>query len=388
MTSFDDTEELALMRASVRGLIARHCPPERIIAWEERDTIPRVLIDVMAEQGLLGLTVPEEYGGAGLGALAMVVVMEELAAAWQGVCALYNQSVGYGSLSIVSKGSEQQRHRFLPELLGGRMLCAYALSEPEVGADLTSVTTRAERVGDSVLLNGAKRWVSGADLADYMITLVRSGPLEERRRNLSLVMVPTRAEGVTLLRTPCMGTKGVATHDVMLDNVRIPFDLVLGEEDGWNRGWDMLAGPVLEIEKLVPTTIAFGTARAALDEAWEYSQTRRQFGKRICAHQSVRHMLVEARTNLEACRLMLYNAAARVDSGAPSAVETSMAKLFVAEQCKTIVLTCQQVMGAYGYAKGFQMERYVRDILAVPIYGGSSAIQRNNLASLLRLPKD
>lgn len=388
MTGFADTEELALLRESVRRMIARHCPPERIVEWEENDTIPRELIGAMSELGILGLAVPEAHGGAGLGVVAMVVAMEELAAAWQGVCALYNQSAGYGSLNISAKGTEAQKRRFLPELLAGRLLFAYALSEPEVGADLASVATRAERDGDSVVLEGTKRWVSGADIADYMITLVRSGPREARRRNLSFVMVPTRADGVTLIRTPCMGTRGVATHDVILDGVRVPFDLVLGEEEGWNRGWDMLAGPVLEIEKLVPSTIALGTARAALDEAWEYSRTRRQFGKPICAHQAVRHVLVEARTNLQACRLMLYDAAAKVDSGTPSAVETSMAKLFVADQCRNIVLACQQVMGAYGYAKGFQMERYVRDILAVPIYGGSSAIQKNNLASLLGLPKE
>ena len=129
------------------------------------------------------------------------------------------------------------------------------------------------------------------------------------------------------------------------------------------------------------------TAQSAVDEAWEYSQQRKQFGKAICAQQSVRHVLAEVQTKLQACKLMLMSAAQKVDAGEPSAVDTSMAKLFVSDTAKDIVLACQQVLGAYGYARGFAMERYVRDVLVMPIWGGSSAIQKNNIANFLRLPR-
>jgi alkylation response protein AidB-like acyl-CoA dehydrogenase len=380
-------DEIAMLCDSVRRMLDRACPEQKVQAWEQADVIPRELIGEMAKLGILGLVTPEEFGGLGRQVTAMIRVMEELAARWQAICALYNQSVGYGSLNIAGKGSAAQKARFLPGLLAGELLFSYGLSEPDVGAELTSVRTTAERSGDQVIVRGAKRWISGADLSDYMVTLVRSGPPEDRRRNLSFVLVPTKAPGVTLTRTPCMGTKGVATHDVALDDVVLPADLVLGEEAGWNNAWGMLAGPVLEIEKLVPSAIALGIARAALDEAWAYSQTRVQFGVRICAHQAVRHALADARTRLKACRLMLYDAAQAVEESRDSALDTSMAKLFVASEARAIVLACQEVMGAYGYALGFSMERYVRDILATPIYGGSSAIQKNNIANLAGLPR-
>jgi len=186
-----------------------------------------------------------------------------------------------------------------------------------------------------------------------------------------------------------MGMKGLSTCDVVLDNVRLPLEeSVLGGLEGLNHGWSQLAGPALEAEKLQVPAMAVGIAECAVEEAWNYSQERKQFGVRICAHQSVRHMLVEAKTQLMACRAVLNRCIDLVADDMPSAVETSMAKIFVAETVRQIVLECQRVLGAYGYAEGFQMERLVRDVLVLPIWGGSSAIQRNNLAGLLHLPRE
>jgi alkylation response protein AidB-like acyl-CoA dehydrogenase len=384
----DANEDLDIFRDSVTKFLDKSCPAEIIARWEAEDTVPRSVLKGMAELGVLGLTVPEEYGGLGIDVATMCVVMEEFAARWSGLASLYNMSVGYGSLNLVYKGSEEQKRRFLPGLIAGETLFAYGLSEPEVGADLASVKTKAERRGDTVVLNGAKRWISGANMGDYMLTLVRSGAPDERYRNLSFVIVPLDAPGLSITPTRCMGTHGVPTNDVHLDGVEVGADMILGGDAGWNNGWSMLAGPSLEIEKLAPTFIALGIAKAAVAEAWRYSQERAQFGKPICTHQAVRHVLADVQTKLKAARLMAYDAAAQVNRQAPSAVDTCMAKLFVAETAKEIVLACQQsVMGAYGYAEGFGMERYVRDVLAVPIYGGSSAIQRNNIATLMKLPR-
>src|SRR6185369_13407552 len=171
----DRTEELDLYRDSIRKFLDRECPVEKIAVWEREDRIPRELLKSMAELGILGLTTPEEYGGSGTDVIVMTVVMEELAARWSGLASLYNMSVGYGSLNLVYKASEAQKHRFLPGLLAGDTLVAYGLSEPEVGGDLASVRTRMERKGNKVVVSGAKRWISGANVADYMLTLVRSG---------------------------------------------------------------------------------------------------------------------------------------------------------------------------------------------------------------------
>jgi alkylation response protein AidB-like acyl-CoA dehydrogenase len=177
----------------------------------------------------------------------------------------------------------------------------------------------------------------------------------------------------------------MASQDVFFDNVRIPAANIVGGPEMWNQGWKLLAGRALDVEKLEITAVAFGIARAALTEAWSYAQTRVQFGKPVSQHQSVRHKLVTAKTKLQAARHMLYHAAWLANDGRPCSVETSMAKLFVADTGVEIALICQQVMGAYGLTDAFDMERHVRDLLGMPIVGGSSDMQKNNLASLLKL---
>jgi alkylation response protein AidB-like acyl-CoA dehydrogenase len=275
----------------------------------------------------------------------------------------------------------------LPKVAEGKLLFALGLSEPNVGADLSSVETRAELDGDKIVINGAKRWCTGADYSDYIYALVRSGPADQRHRNLSFILIPASAAGISMTKVETMGMRGPSTNDVQFDNVAVPRENVMGGFDMWNRGWDQLAGPTLEVEKLQPVAMAIGIGEAAVQEAWDYSQQRVQFGTLICGHQSIRHMLAEVQTSLQASKLMLAHSIDLIDQGLPSAVQTSMTKLFVADKVVEIVLTCQRILGAYGYAHGFSMERLVRDALVIPIFGGSSAIQKGNIANLLKLPK-
>jgi len=382
-------EVLDEYRDVVRKFAQRECPPDKVSQWIREDRIPRELLPRMAELGILGVTVPEHLGGMGREVLAMTAIMEELACHWYALGGLFNMSVAYGALNIASKGSPEQQARFMPDILAGKTIFALGFSEPDVGADLADVRTRAERRGGKIVINGTKRWISGANFSDYVLTLVRSGDPADRRASLSLLIVPNDTPGIEVSVTRCMGSNVIPTTDIVFDNAEIDADLILGGDAGWNKGWSMLAGPSLEIEKLVPTIMSLAIARAALDEAWQYSQDRVQGGKRICGHQAVRHVLAAAQAKLYACRLMTYDAARLVEDELPSAAQTSMAKLFVSETARDIVLNCQQyVMGAYGYAEGFRMERLVRDVLAFPIYGGSSAIQRNNIANLMKLPRE
>jgi hypothetical protein len=386
---FSEADEIIALRDLLRRYLADSCPTAVVERWDREDFIPREELHRLADLGVCGVCIPEEYGGGGYNPVALVAVVEELARVSAGLATYYFTCAGYGGLNISESGSTQQRVNLLPLLAQGRLAFSYGLSEPNVGADLGNVQTRVTRVGDAITLNGAKRWTSGALTNDYIYTLVRSGPVEDRRQNLSFLLVPTSAPGVSIVKLGAMGHNGVALADVTFDDVKLTIEDVVGAESGWNRGWSVLAGPALEVEKLAPPAIALGVAEAALAEAWEYSQSRVQGGKRICGHQSIRHVLAEAKTQLLACRLMLSHAAWLVQTRQPSAVVTSMTKLFVTERAKEIVLACQQqVMGAYGYAYGFQMQRYVRDVLAIPIYGGSSAIQKNNIANLLKLPRE
>lgn len=387
--NFAESEENIALRESLRRYLQRECPTEKVYRWEREDFIPREELRNLGKIGLCGLCIPEEYGGLGYNVLGLSTAIEELARCSAGLASYYVMNAAYGGLNITHFGSNAQKERFLLELAAGNIAFSYGLSEPNIGADLGNVETRADRKGDRVMVNGAKRWTSGASMNDYIYTLVRSGSVTEKRNNLSFILIPTSAPGVSITKLTAMGHNGAPLTDVIFEDVELSIEDIVGGEAGWNNGWSALAGPALEVEKLAPASIALGIAEAALDEAWEYSQQRKQGGRRICGHQSVRHVLAEARTQLQACRLMLANAAWLVQEGKASAVATSMSKLFVTERAKEITLACQQqVMGAYGYAHGFNMERYVRDVLAITIYGGSSAIQRNNIANLLKLPRE
>jgi alkylation response protein AidB-like acyl-CoA dehydrogenase len=384
----NENEDTQALRDLVRGFLAREVSQELVARWDQEDSIPREMLGRLADLGLCGLTVPEKFGGMGRDVLGMITAVQELARRSAALAGLFIQNACYGSLNIAESGTEEQKQRLLPDLCQGKLIFAYGLSEPDVGADLASVKTRAERRGDKVIINGYKRWCTGAQCADFIYMLVRSGAPDARYKNLSLVLVPTGTPGIAMKSIGTMGVRGMPTNDVILEDVEIPFANVVGGEASWNRGWSLLAGPTLEAEKLGVPALAVGIAEAAVAEAWEYSQQRKQFGVRICGIQSIRHMLADVQTKLAACKLMLSHASWKVHTGQRSAVETSMAKLYVADTARDIVLTCQQVLGAYGYAHGFAMERYVRDILVMPIWGGSSAIQKNNIANLMHLPRE
>lgn len=384
-TFTDEPDHVSALRATIQRFVAEHAPREARQAWDKAARWPRDVYARLNELGLTALTVPEEHGGAGQDLVAAIAVIEELAAAGPCLAGPFIHTSFYGGMNLSENGSPEQKAEFLPRLARGEMFFAYGLSEPNVGGDLASAETRAVRDGDEIVINGAKRWCTGADWADYIYCLVRTGPAEERYKNLSFVLVPTQAAGVSMQDIEHVNLRYTHSQDVYFDNVRLPVSAIVGGEAMWNKGWKLLAGRALDVEKLEISAVALGIARAAIDEAWAYAQEREQFGKPISQHQAIRHKLVTARTKWHAARHMLYHAAWLAHEGRPCSVETSMAKLFVADTGVEIALACQQVMGSYALSDAYEMERHVRDLLGMPIVGGSSDMQRNNLASLMRL---
>lgn len=372
------------LREQLARFIARHAPREKRRAWDRTHSWPRDVWEQLAQLGLCGLTVPEEHGGLGQDIVAAVAVIEELSMAGAFLAGPYIHAAFYGGMNIAENGSAEQKARFLPALARGELFFCYGLSEPDVGGDLSSVATRGRIEGNEVVIRGTKRWCTGADFSDYIYCLIRTES-DEKRRNLAFVLIPTDAPGVSLTPIEHINLRYTLSSDVHLDDVRVPVENIVGGPQMWGRGWSLLAGRALDVEKLEVAAVTFGMARAALEEAWQYAGERVQFGRPISGHQAIRHALVEARTRLAACRHMLYHAAWLAGTGAPCAVETSMAKLFIAESAAEIALTCQRVMGAYALSDGFDMERHVRDLLGMRIVGGSSDMQRNNLAGLWAL---
>lgn len=385
---YDDSDERRLLRDTLRRFVDRELPRERARQLDIEARHDPEVFRRLCELGVTGMTVPEEYGGSGVDVLGAIIVIEELSKRGTSLAGPYIHCAFYGAMNLLENGSEEQKREFLPQLARGDILFAYGLSEPDVGGDLAAaaVTGRLDDDGATVVIDGTKRWVTGARIADYIYTLVRSGPKEDRYRNLSLVLVPAATAGLSITDIDHLGLRYSETTDVMFDGARVPARYIVGGVSRWNDGWNMLVGRGLDVERLEITAVALGIASAAVEDAWQYAQERRQFGRVICGHQAVRHMLVQARTQLAACRHMLYHAAWLATQGRDCAVESSMAKLFVGDTAVEIVLACQRVMGAYGCARDYDMERYVRDIVCMPIVGGSSHMQLNNIAARLGLP--
>ena len=376
---FSESDEIRLLRQSLGKFIERHMPRDAAADWDKHNHFPRGVFKKLAELGVMGLTVPEEYGGLGRNILGAMVTIEELSRRSLAVSVPYIMAACYAAMNIVECGTERQKRDLLPRVVAGDMLFAYGWTEPDAGADLASITTRCERRGDRLVINGHKRFCSGSEICDYIFTLVRSGDPKQRHGNISIVLIPPTAPGVSISRIDALGMKGAATTDVTFENVEVGIENLFGGEEAWNRGWGMITGIGLDVEKIEVAAIAVGVAQAALDDAWSYAHQRVQFGKPISNYQSVRHKLAEMATQVHAARLILYHAAWTADQGRPCAKETSMAKLFATEAARSVALECQTIHGAYGYVKGFDAERYVRDAILLPIIGGASAIQKNNI---------
>ncbi len=383
----EEPDPIRQLRETLRRFVENELPPDLRRQLDREHRFPPELFRKLADLGVCGLTIDEQYGGQGVDLVAAVATIEELCRGGAFLAGPFIHCAFYGGMNMMENGSDEQKEAYLPRLANGDLLFAYGLSEPEVGGDLASVTTTAElsEDGQHIKVNGFKRWCTGADWVDYIYTLVRSGPEEDRYRNLSFLLIPPTLPGVQVNPIEHSNLRYTLSSDVIFDDVEVPVANIVGGSAMWNRGWSLLAGRALDVEKIEITAVTFGIAQATVEEAWEYAGQRRQFGKPISAHQAIRHDLADARTKLEACRLMLYRAAWLANENKPCSVETSMAKLFVADTAVEIALICQRVMGAYGLAEGYDMERNVRDLLGMPIVGGSSNMQKNNIANRLGL---
>ncbi len=380
-----EPDHVTALRRQLRRFVQDKAPREKRRLWDKEHTWPRELFRALADMGLCALTVPEEFGGAGQDIVAAVAAIEELCRAGPALAGPFIHCAFYGGMNIAENGSPEQKLELLPKLARGELLFAYGLSEPDVGGDLASVKTRGRIEGDQIVLSGAKRWCTGADFADYIYCLINTAPNAPKREALTFVLVPAKAPGVSMTPIEHVNLRYTASCDVHFNDVRLPVSAIVGGLEKMNTGWGMMAGRALNVEKLEVAACAFGFAQAAIEEAWRYAQERVQFGKPIAEHQAVAHKLVDARTKLEICRHALYHAARLANENKPCAIETSIAKLFIAESGAEIALACQQVMGAYALSDAYDIERNVRDLLGMPIVGGSSGMQRNNLARLWRL---
>ncbi|WP_026615212.1 acyl-CoA dehydrogenase family protein [Ensifer aridi] len=333
----------------------------------------------LAELGFLGLTAPEEFGGQAADTVSWCVVVEEIAKASSTVSngiTLTDGMIHY----ISTLGTQEQKETFIPPLVRGESICSFALTEPDTGSDAGSVRTTARHEGDEVVLNGQKMFISGAAYADYFI-VVATVDRELRHKGIRTYIVPRDAPGLAVgEKLDLMGIRGFGTSPVFFDDCRIPASNQLGGNEGFRVVMQGLDGP----GRLGAASQALGLTQAAMEAAANYSLVRRQFGQQIFDHQAVQFMLADMSAEIEAARLLIWNAAWRRDAGLPFTKESSHAKLFAGDMCVRNVSNALQIFGGYGYSKEYPIERYYREAKIHQIWDGTNQIQRMIIARQLK----
>jgi alkylation response protein AidB-like acyl-CoA dehydrogenase len=327
------------------------------------------IYEKLAELGWLGVSIDEKYGGAGQGMVDACIFLEET---MRGLVPI----AGYGVSLIVAGayerfGTEEQKEEMLGGICRGRVE-AIAMSEPEAGSDVGNLKCKVERENGSYVLNGQKTWISAAHIADHVLVIGRSDSSGSKHEGLTMISVPTDAEGIEINGIQTMGGKEV--NDVFLTDCRVDASRMLGTEGG---GWmQLMAG--LNVERLILAATALGIAQRAFDDVLDYVKERKQFGRPIGSFQTIKHRIADLATELECTRLLVYDVARKVDADPQQMLprEASMAKLKATELAKRCSLEGMQMMGGYGYASEYDMERHVRASLVMSIYGGTNEIQR------------
>ena len=384
MSAFDEiytpTEEHQAFRAAVREVCDAKVAPHAAEA-DELAEFPKASFEALRAADFHAPHVPEEYGGVGGDALAVAIVIEEIARA----CASSSLIPAVNKLASVPwllAGSDDLKARYFPGMASGEAMASYCLSEPEAGSDAASMKTRAVRDGDDWVLNGTKRWITNAGVSDYYTVFAVTDP-EQRSKGISAFVVEKADEGVSFgAPEKKLGIKGSPTREVYFDNVRIPGDRLIGAE-GTGFGTAM---KTLDHTRVTIAAQAVGIAQGALDYALGYVKERQQFGKAIAEFQGLQFMLADMGMKLEAARQLTYVAAAKSERGdADLTYFGAAAKCFASDVAMEITTDAVQLLGGYGYTKDYPVERMMRDAKITQIYEGTNQVQRMVIArSLLR----
>ncbi|OGA79356.1 MAG: acyl-CoA dehydrogenase [Betaproteobacteria bacterium RIFCSPLOWO2_12_FULL_65_14] len=357
---------LTQQQESIREAIEKICARFGDEYWLEKDRtgdFPSDLHQALARDGWLGICIPEEYGGSGLGITEAMVIMQAISqsgAGMSGASAVHMNIFGLNP--VVVFGTEAQKKRMLPALVRGEQKACFAVTEPNTGLNTTQLKTRAERQGDHYLLNGAKVWISTAQVADKMLILTRTTPLEKVKKHthgLSLFYTDLDRRFIDVRLIDKMGRKAVDSNELFIDGLKVPVDDLIGEE---GRGFEYILHG-MNPERILIAAEAVGLGRVALKRATKYAKERIVFDRPIGKNQGIQHPLAECWMELEAANLMAFHAASKYDRGLPCGVEANAAKYLAAEAgfkaCQTAVMT----HGGYGYAKEYHVERYLREVM-------------------------
>lgn len=378
---FQFTDEQRELKEAARKF-ARAELPELAREMEEKDfPVPHDMLRTYGEMGFLGVNLPLEYGGLGLGHLEALLVLEEFAQISNAVAFPVFEALVGPVRTIERFGSPEMKARVLPEVIKGEKVVAVSMSEPDAGTALTDLTTSAKADGNGFVVNGYKRWTSGGGHSDYYVTYTRLTD-EPGAKGIGALLLEKDMDGVSFgKREELMGFRGIPTADIAIEDAKVPGENVIIGAGGFGKLMSAFG-----LERCGNATQALGLAAAALEQALEYTQERKAFGKPIVDFQAVQMKLAEMAMKVDAARLLIHRAAVNAASepgGLPTAYESSLAKCYANEIVREVTALGMQVMGGYGYHKEYGMEQRVRDAFSWGIAGGAIDVQKSNIAAAM-----
>jgi alkylation response protein AidB-like acyl-CoA dehydrogenase len=377
---FDFTPEQDALRETVRRFAARELTPEWLRELDRTGNAPHAeIMPKMAALGFTGVVIPQEYGGSGGSCIDATVLLEELGRTSLAIASLLNFAIGFGAFALIRFGTPEQRAFFLPRIVSGDVIFAFALTEPDAGSDAAAVRTRARLDGDSFVINGGKQFITGAAEAPYLLVVARSDRDAPKRKGISLLLVDSKSSGISFRRIEKLGMRACGgLYAIDFDDVRVPRSALLGPLHG---GWDLLKA-TLERTRISQAAYCVGAARQVVDDAIAYANQRKQFGQAIGKFQAISHLLADLHVQTESARWLVYRAAWLVDQGVRCVEEASVANLHATETLLKVTSEAMRVYGGYGLTMDFDIQRHMRDARLFVIGDGSSQIQRDLIARL------
>lgn len=371
-------EDLLAIKEICIEIGEKHILPIRA-ELDEENKFPREIMNVIAQSDLFTIYIPEEYGGTGMGSMALAVATEELSRYCGGVAVSYAANA-LGAMPIILMASEAQKKKYLPQLASGEKLCAFALTESEAGSDAGGVKTRAIKDGDHYILNGTKQWITNGGEAQIYTVIALTDP-DRGARGASAFIVEEGTPGFSYgKKEDKMGIRASATRELIFEDCRIPAENLISRE---GFGF-MVAMKTLDNSRPGVAAQAVGIAQGALDEALKYAEQRKQFGVKINSFQGLQFMLADMGTQIEAARALTYAAAGLIDTGSKDIVKVSaMAKVFASDVAMKVTVDAVQILGGYGYMKEYPVEKMMRDAKITQIYEGTNQIQRSVIAKAM-----
>jgi len=376
---FEFSEQHELLRQSVRDYCAREIRPHAR-EWDESERFPLEIVPRLAELGLLGIRVPEAYGGAGMDVTAYAIAVEECAKVDGSLALTIASHNGLGTGHLLTFGNEEQKRRYLPRAVSGEALAAWALTEPGSGSDAAALRTTARREGGDWILDGTKMFITQGSIGGFCVVLARSSADAPPQRGITAFIVDTSTPGYRASKKlKKYGCRWSDTVEVTLDEVRVSDAERLGEVD---QGFlDTMR--ILDTGRISIAAMALGLGRGALDMAVAYAKERAAFGRPIAEFQAMQWMLADAKTQLDAAELLVYRAAWLADRGERYTQEASIAKLFASEAATRVCNDAMQIHGGYGFTREFEIEKHLRDVKLCEIGEGTSQVQRMVIAKHL-----